>query len=266
MWAKITIVLFIAALILPIAPAQADSISLGEGATVPGRMHDSSGIKLEWQWLPVTMTPSGASGTQWYFALDAPFELEAFMGTRGAEADFDTSSPYYAGNGEWVFPTENNADTPLFTFGAFSTPWDPTLSYPWANSGHGIPTSIGAQGVFNVESVIFSTVENPGAYVTLVGELDFTSIMSSDFDSTHFTDPLPFVLVASVINNSQGAGESDFIDKYYGPSNNVNFIGSGGTPTDFPGVPEPGTMLLFGTCIAGMAWMRRRKSLQDKKG
>jgi hypothetical protein len=38
----------------------------------------------------------------------------------------------------------------------------------------------------------------------------------------------------------------------------------GGTPPT-PSVPEPGTMLLFGTGLAGMAWYRRRKGARSQK-
>ncbi len=47
-------------------------------------------------------------------------------------------------------------------------------------------------------------------------------------------------------------------------SDGVQDLVFGGTSST--ATPEPGTMLLFGTCMAGMAWVRRRKSLKVKKG
>ena len=41
-------------------------------------------------------------------------------------------------------------------------------------------------------------------------------------------------------------------------------LNTGGTP-EYGHTPEPGTMLLFGTCIAGMAWIRRRKGMVAKR-
>lgn len=231
------IISIVAALAFTPTLGMADSFGLS-GASVAGHMHDDQGstgaVKFTLKWHDVTNVP-GLS-----FGMDS-FDLRGLVGgTSVNQAQADTALG--------ITFTGNSVDV------AF-----------WLDSGKNInhypdPSALGTPtGYIRLTSITFSKVDNgkktSSDLLTLSGE-----IIGMEAAQAGLTNGMGFELIATSKNKS---AENQFAAKYSswagGESQGSGDVPFGTSLTTTAATPEPGTMLLLGSSLGLMGFLRRRR-------
>ena len=95
-----------------------------------------------------------------------------------------------------------------------------------------------------------------GSVIDENGSFDYVSGLTDD--QTGFTGVDHYALTGFDLSALSAIGVTSFTSHFTMGCGNDNLMGSGATAP----VPEPATMLLFGTGLAGLAGMRRKKMKQ----
>jgi hypothetical protein len=247
-----TLVLAVALMAGLPALSQADLMTFVAPATVQGRLKDISGTEyLQIKWMDATLDP--ASSNNWWFNFES-LNLSDFMGsTPASEGVFAPDPSVYTGGNYFELD---------FQVGLFNS--SPSAKYyeesPSFTGGEYVsPNTVGLSGSIRLTSLEFASTYLYGDTINLTGTLENLVVSNSDFSG--YSDGLAFNFSIVKISNTN-TGADNFITKYNTPgANDVNIKGLVGGSIGVV-TPEPGTWLLFGSAIAGLAVYRRRRAFK----